>query len=691
MIPYLLKKLSFIWLVLLYAGCQYETSSVTIAPIFSDHMVLQQQMEVPIWGNGTPGTRLAIEASWGASARVEVNAEGAWKTLLQTPAYGGPYEVNIRSEQHQIVLQDIMIGEVWLTSGQSNMEWKIQDPIDNQADEIATANYPNVRMFSVPRNLGGSAIHSASWKVTTPENVKQFSAVAYFFARELNQKLDIPIGIVNSAWGGTRVEAWTSAKKLATLKPTKKELKKILDAGGFDALTEKIKNENLTVSTFNASYLNEKNFPYPEGDELEKNWSALELDDGDFSESNFDDSNWDTFEVELQTGENIDSPITFEQFYEKGSLAENGVVWYRKTFDVTDPQENHTLNFNKGIDDIDYTYVNGVLIGSTLACCANKKYEIPPGILKEKGNILAVRVIDIGGEGGFRGSITLESKLHNKRLDQGVWRQKHHAFYLYPTFQLHKLSSSELIAKNTELKANLKQGEILNNPNNYSILFRKMIHPILPFGIKGVLWYQGESNVGNHQEYQELFTGMIEDWRERWGYEFPFYFVQIAPYIYSETEQSQALRDAQRKSLFLPNTGMAITLDIGEEKDIHPTNKQDVAARLAALALHHNYGKKELVPSGPLYKKHTLHSNYIDIEFDYVGSGLISKNKLTGFEIAGADDVFIPAKATLLNDKIRVRSQKIKNPKRVRYGWKNYFEASLFNQEGLPASSFQTD
>ena len=199
--PSLIKKLSFIWLVLLYAGCQFETSSVTIAPIFSDHMVLQQQMEVPIWGNGTPWSSLAIEASWGASARVEVNAEGAWKTLLQTPAYGGPYEVNIRSEKYEILLQDIMIGEVWLTSGQSNMEWKIQDPIDNQAAEIATANYPNVRMFSVPRNLGGSTIQSASWKVTTPENVKQFSAVAYFFARELNQKLDIPIGIVNSAWG----------------------------------------------------------------------------------------------------------------------------------------------------------------------------------------------------------------------------------------------------------------------------------------------------------------------------------------------------------------------------------------------------------------------------------------------------------------------------------------------------------
>tara|TARA_B110000046_G_C12882517_1_gene350759 strand:- start:60 stop:758 length:699 start_codon:yes stop_codon:yes gene_type:complete len=232
---------------------------------------------------------------------------------------------------------------------------------------------------------------------------------------------------------------------------------------------------------------------------------------------------------------------------------------------------------------------------------------------------------------------------------------------------------------------------MLSDPNAYSILFQKMIAPILPYGIKGALWYQGEFNVVNHQEYQELFSGMIEDWREKWGYEFPFYFVQIAPYRYKENEHSESLRDAQRKTLNIPNTGMAITMDIGEEMDIHPANKQDVGLRLALLALHHNYGQKGLVPSGPLYKNHHIHSNYIDVEFDYLGSGLIGKNDLNGFEIAGTDRVFIAAKAKIINNTIRVNSRKIKSPKYIRYGWKNYFEASLFNKKGLPASSFQTE
>ena len=218
-----------------------------------------------------------------------------------------------------------------------------------------------------------------------------------------------------------------------------------------------------------------------------------------------------------------------------------------------------------------------------------------------------------------------------------------------------------------------------------------MIRPILPFGIRGALWYQGESNVGNHEEYQELFTGMIEDWRERWGYEFPFYFAQIAPYIYDANSKSQALRDAQRKSLVTPKTGMVVTLDIGEEFDIHPANKQDVGLRFANLALHNDYGQKKRIPSGPLYKKQRLFPNYIELEFDNVGSGLMAKNKLTGFEIAGADGNFFPGNAKIINNTIRVSSRKVKNPKRARYGWKNYFEATLFNKEGLPASSFQTN
>ncbi|MFQ3340757.1 MAG: sialate O-acetylesterase [Flavobacteriaceae bacterium] len=688
----IIKTLSFLYIILLNQGCETESATFNVAPVFSSHMVLQQQMEVPIWGTGTPGTLINLDASWGANTRVKVTSNGLWKTIIQTPKYGGPYELKIHALNKEISFEDVMIGEVWLTSGQSNMEWQMQNRIDNQAAEIDAANYPNIRMFSVPKNLGGSAINHAIWKVATPENVKQFSAVGYFFARELNNNLNIPIGVLNSSWGGTRVEAWMSTEKLASLEPTREEIKKIIDAGGFDSQIKKQQKENIKILAANASYLKAKNYPFPEGDDFIKLWNALELDDLAFSAPNYDDSNWDSFQVENPSkNADVEFPITFEKFYKRGTTAENGVVWYRKKFDVIDSLGAFTISFNRGIDDIDYTYVNGVLIGNTLACCTDKIYSIPSRILKKEGNVMAIRVVDTGGEGGFKGSIFLNSDNEKQRLDQGIWKQKHHAFYLYPSLQLHNLSTSELISEEEALKANLKIGLNLNDPNGYSVLFEKMLTPIMPYGIRGALWYQGESNVNNFQDYQELFSEMIRDWRSKWGYEFPFYFVQITPYIYSDSQHSYALRDAQRKSLNTPKTGMAITLDIGEEHDIHPANKLDVGLRLARLALHNDYGGKDIIPSGPLYKNHTLHSNFIEIEFDYIGSGLITKNQLIGFEIAGDNGKFMPGKAKIIGNKVRVSSSKVKTPKTIRYGWSNYFEATLFNKEGLPASSFQTN
>ena len=683
--------LSFICIILINQGCEAESASFNVAPVFSSHMVLQQQMEVPIWGTGKPGALINLDASWGVNTRVKVTSDGLWKTNIQTPEYGGPYQLKIYTSNEKILFEDVLIGEVWLTSGQSNMEWQMQNPINNQAVEIAAANYPNIRMFSVPRNLEGTAINNARWKVTTPENVKQFSAVGYFFARELDNNLNIPIGILNSSWGGTRVEAWMSTEKLASLEPTREEMKKIINLGGFDDQIKKQQNKNIEILAANASYLKAKNYPLPEGDDFMKSWSTLELDDLAFSIPSYDDSNWDTFQVQNPSKDkNVEFPITFEKFYKSGTIAENGVVWYRKKFDVIDSLGAYTISFNRGIDDIDYTYVNGVLIGNTLACCTDKVYTIPDGILKKEGNVMAIRVIDTGGAGGFRGSIFLNSDNEKQRLDQGTWKQKHHAFYLYPSLQLHNLSTNELIAEEGALKANLKIGLNLNDPNNYSILFEKMLTPIMPYGIRGALWYQGESNVNNFQDYQELFSEMIRDWRSSWEYEFPFYFVQIAPYIYTDSEQSYALRDAQRKSLSTPKTGMAITLDIGEEYDIHPANKLDVGLRLARLALYNDYGKKEIIPSGPLYRDHKILSKFIEIEFDYIGSGLFSKNGLKGFEIAGDNGKFMPGKAKIIGNKVRVSSSKVKTPKSVRYGWSNYFEATLFNKEGLPASSFQT-
>jgi len=224
----------------------------------------------------------------------------------------------------------------------------------------------------------------------------------------------------------------------------------------------------------------------------------------------------------------------------------------------------------------------------------------------------------------------------------------------------------------------------------YIVIYQNMIKPLIPYTIKGALWYQGESNVDNYQEYQTLFTGMITDWRARWGTDFPFYFVQIAPYRYEPHQSSQALREAQRKTVAFNKTGMAITLDIGEEEDIHPANKQEVGLRLARLALHNDYGYQDLVATGPLYKSKTLHPNAIDLSFDHIGNGLIAKPVLSGFEIASSEGPFVPAKAQIIRNQVRVSSPKVRNPQRVRYGWKNYFEGTLFNSEGLPASSFET-
>jgi sialate O-acetylesterase len=677
------SKIFIVFTSMFFFNCQMEKKQLRVAPVFSDHMVLQQQKNVPIWGTGEPGAEIIITASWGDEVKTKVAESGNWQAAISTPKFGGPYDMKISSMDQNILFQDVMLGEVWLTSGQSNMEWPMYARINNQTEEIENANYPNIRMFTVPRNLNGTNINDAKWNVTTPENVREFSAVGYFFARELNQKLQIPIGILNTSWGGTRVEAWTSIEKLASMEPSASEANEILDQGGVSAIRANNFKNNQELVKANEKYLGAPSFSIPENIE---EWKSFKLNDLDFATPEFDDSSWKSFEASGSSGEFI----TYEKFFRKGTYAENGVLWLRKTFDVEDPDLAYNFIVNGGIDDFDYTYINGTLIGNTLACCLDRSYKIPEGLLKKEGNVLAIRIIDTSGDGAFRGAAFLETQDKKHQLDKGSWRLKHHAFFLNTSIQEHHLDFESLLKNEAEIQANLKTGQSLNDPNVYSILFQTMVQPVIPYAIKGALWYQGESNVGNHQEYQTLFSGMINDWRARWNAEFPFYFVQIAPYEYTPEASSQSVRDAQRKTLTLDNTGMAITMDIGEEKDIHPANKQDVGLRLARLALHNDYGQKDLVKTGPLYRNQSLHTTYIDLSFDYIGSGLIAKNDLLGFEIATENGSFFPAKAKIVGDKIRVSSNKVKNPKRVRYGWKNYFEATLFNKEGLPASSFET-
>ena len=670
---------------ILFYSCFNNTNVLLeVAPVFSNHMVLQQKSDVPIWGSGSPGRNIEIFASWGEVSKTNVTENGSWNISIKTPDYGGPYEVKVVSDKKEITFKDVMIGEVWLTSGQSNMEWPMWARILNQKEEIKNANFKNIRMFNVPRNLNGTNINDTSWKVATSENVVDFSAVGYFFAREIHQKLGVPVGILNSSWGGTRVEAWTSIEKLASMKESSKEANDILMQGGLETIKKNAIKLSEESRLKNENFLKEKSYSIPENIE---DWYSLDLDDIHISDPNYNDSSWSEFIFDNQKNKYF----TYESIFNRENLEGDGVLWIRKKFDIDDLNEDYKFISEGGIDDFDYTYLNGKLIGSELSCCSDRNYEIPIGLLRKSNNVLAIRIIDTGGESGFRGPLYLKSDKKSIELDKGSLKFKHTAFYLNTSIQKHSFSKDDLLKKGSILKNKIIKGLSTKNPNTYSILYNYMIEPIMPYKVKGFLWYQGESNVENFEDYQNLFSGMILDWREKWKEKLPFYFVQIAPYIYSAEAKSQGLRDAQRKTLSLENTGMAITLDIGEENDIHPANKQDVGKRLARLALNNDYGMKEVLASGPLYKSKKLHKNFVDLTFDYVGTGLNSKGILNGFEIAGSDNVFYPASAKIINEKVRVYSKKVKMPKRVRYGWKNYFDATLFNSEGLPASSFQTE
>ena len=679
-----LNKLSYcLFFIILNVGCEQSSRQLLVNPLFGDHMVLQQSDNPPIWGTAKPYECIKVTANWGFSSSTNTSHDGKWTLNLNTPSYGGPYTITISTSKDQTKFVDVMIGEVWLTAGQSNMEWPMWAEINNQKQEINEANYKNIRFFNVPKELKQIKQEKSSWKTTSSNSVIDFNAVGYFFARDLYEELEVPVGIINSSWGGTRIEAWTSMNQLASISSTAKEAKEFLKfPGGREGIKKKILKENTIIQKQNEKLLNSKGVLFPQNIE---EWKELNLFDNAFKEKNFDDRNWQSVQLIEK-----DDLLTYENLFSKESLSSDGVIWFRQTFDVLQPDLDYKIITTDGIDDYDFTFINGHHIGTGLACCFKRSYSIPKGILREKNNVIAIRVIDMGGVGGFKGDIYLESENSKTRFDKNLWKFKHTALTMNTYFQTHNISYTELKNDYSPIEK-LTQTKLVNNPNSYGVLFENMIQPLIPFGIKGILWYQGESNVSNPMSYEELFTSMISDWRKKWNRELPFYFVQIAPYEYSDEEESYLLREAQRKSLYLNKTGMAITMDIGEEKDIHPKNKQDVGARLARLALVNTYKYIDRLPTGPLYKSKMIYPNHIELNFDNAGERLIQKNKLRGFEIASYDRKFFSAEATITKNKIIVKSSKVKDPQYVRYGWKNYFSATLFNGEGLPASSFSSD
>jgi sialate O-acetylesterase len=663
-------KMRIFIIIFLTTQIIFGQSNLILPSLFSDNMVIQQQSKIPIWGKGEPRTEVKINTEWGENVKSNVNDDSTWLVKVKTPKAGGPYTINISNESSSVLLQNVLVGEVWLCSGQSNMEmplegWPPNDIINNSEEEILNSNNSEIRFFTVARDISVLPKDDCigEWVESASKSSASFSATAYFFGKKLYDELHIPIGLIHSSWGGTPAESWTSRKSLAELSEFNDILKKI--------------DLSIPASKELATWLEK----FPKIDMSKKTgkniWSNLKFDDSECSEIELDHSDWNT--------------MNLPTLWEATELGEfDGIVWFRKKIDLSESWINKDLKIELGpIDDFDITFVNGYKVGNIEEegnWQTSRKYKIPANWNNKNSILISIRVNDNRGGGGIYGK-SEEMKLVKDEDGSeisiaGEWHYLPVAEFRGMTYYVFGSNSQEF--KNRPILP------IELSANTPTLLYNAMIAPLVPFKIKGVIWYQGESNTGNPKLYEKLFPTMINNWRNDFGEFFPFYYVQIAPYDYGDETKSEFLRDAQRKTLSKENTGMAVTLDIGDTSNIHPPNKKDVGKRLALWALAKQYNK-EIVYSGPIYKSQIIVENKIELEFDSVSEGIEIRDGKNLFKIAGDDKQFVNADTKIVNNKLIVWSEKIDNPKAVRYAWHNNATATFFNKSGLPASSFRTD
>jgi sialate O-acetylesterase len=626
-------------------------ANVRLPKIFGDNMVLQRNQPISVWGWADPNETITISFhEQRLTFRPDAGSElGKWAFSLNAEQAGGPYELVI-SGNNTVVFKNVLVGEVWVCSGQSNMEMPIEGwgKVNNYQQEIAAANYDQIRHFKVPNTIATNPkedLSGGDWKICSPSTAGDFSALGYFFARELYNQLHVPIGLINTSWGGTNIETWTSRPAFEH----SDEFRTMIDGMqimNIDSLAGLRKQGVLAHIAALQGPLETK--------ELTDTWSGKDIDD----------RQWKTMKIPgLWEGQGL------------GLEDLDGTVWFRKTIILSSVDSGSPASIDLAmIDDDDISYVNGIKIGATDGYNISRKYQVPAGILKAGKNVIAVRVLDHGGGGGIYGDSA------NLKLSVGA-----HVFSLAGEWAFRV--------------ADVLPGTL--SPNSYpTLLFNSMLNPLIPFAIKGVIWYQGEANAGRAYQYRKAFPLMITDWRKHWGQgDFPFYFVQLASFNAGAENNSKGspwaeLREAQTLALSLPNTGMAVTTDIGNPVDVHPKNKQEVGRRLGAIALNQLYGKK-MEYSGPLYKSMKISGNKISISFTHLGGGLLVKDKeglLKGFEIAGADQQFHPCIANIDGDQVVLYLQGLNQPVAARYAWANNAgDANLFNRDGFPAVSFRTD
>lgn len=640
----IIDKLMKIFLTLLsLVFCMNVNANVELPLLFNDGMVLQRNKPIPVWGWANPNEKIEVHFKEQV-VKTKADKNGKWFVHLKPETAGGPYELTVKGK-NTVTINDVLVGEVWLCSGQSNMEFTVGG-VMNAEQEINDSNYPMIRQFLVEKEMSSTPkekLKSAKWEVSGPATVGNFTAVGYFFAKKVYQELKIPIGIINASWGGTCVETWTSREGFENSDEFKDMISKYSKID-MDLLAEKQKKTIVDkIETIQGSKINMHSAPQ-------------------FRVPDFDDSNW----PEMQ------APKLWE-YQQLPSL--DGVVWMRKSIVVSkeDASKEAILELAK-VDDDDITYINGIEVGTTIGYDKKRVYKVPAGVLKEGSNSIAVRITDYTGGGGIWGN---EADLKLTIGDTVI-----------PLFGTWKF---QVVDVNVGI-----------SPNSYpSLLFNAMINPLIPYAFQGVLWYQGEANTTRAEQYKKAFPTMIADWRAKWHQgDFPFYFVQLSSFDEFGGNSNKGsrwaeLREAQSFTQeTVTNTGMAVTIDIGNAKDIHPINKQDVGRRLAAIALNKVY-HKNVAFSGPTYVSMVIKGNKIILTFNDIGNGLKSANKygyLEGFEIAGADKVFHYAKAFISGNKVIVYNDDVQHPTAVHYGWADdASDCNLYNVEGFPVSPFKTD
>ena len=646
-------RFAFIVLALALASrtamSQRAAEPLRLAKIFSDGLVVQRGAPIPVWGWAAPRTTVTVRFR-GGIARAAADSAGRWRATLPASSAGGPYALTVEAGAERAIVHDVLVGDVWVASGQSNMEFSVS-VASNAADAIASAHDSALRELKVPNSWAehpASEIVAGSWAPADSQHVGAFSAVAYFFARDLRAAEHVPIGIVNVTWGGSAIETWLSA-----------EAQGLGPEGAAGALAR----ERAHLDSVNRS--------------LRARFGSLDHDPGlvngvaAWASPTLGDSGWTSIHV----------PDLWEA---QGYAEVDGVAWYRTTVTLSAEEAGQDAALALGtIDDDDITWVNGVEVGRTNGWNVPRHYRVPASALRAGANVIAVRVRDGGGGGGIYG---VADSLH---LDIG---RVSHALAGSWRFRLGEIGLQ-------------MDGQRLNKIP--AITWNQMVHPLLPIAIKGVIWYQGESNADDEREaraYRAQFQQLIRSWRREWngGKEpsFPFLWVQLPNYMHPDstpiaTGGAWAIqRESMAAALALPKAGQAITIDVGEENDIHPTNKLDVGKRLALVARKVAYGEKVLA-SGPTYRSHGVRDGKVIVRFANVGRGLTSKgssDSVGAFAVAGADRRFVWARARIEGDHVVVWSDSVPHPVAVRYAWANNpVGANLYSREGLPAAPFRTD